>query len=59
MSDPLTGTGAVLGGGLLGSVLYGVFTRLILVWCSGRLVVRCSTSRQPQTCPAPDWQHIS
>lgn len=26
MSDPLTGTGAVLGGGLLGSVLYGVFT---------------------------------
>lgn len=26
MSDPLTGTGAILGGGLLGSVLYGFFT---------------------------------
>jgi hypothetical protein len=26
MSDPLAGTGAVLGRGLLGSVLYGVFT---------------------------------
>ncbi|MDX7022001.1 phage holin family protein [Enterobacter cloacae] len=26
MSDPLTGAGAVLGGGLLGSVLYGFFT---------------------------------
>lgn len=26
MSDPLTGAGAVLGGGLLGSVAYGVFT---------------------------------
>lgn len=26
MSDPFTGSGAVLGGGLLGSVLYGFFT---------------------------------
>lgn len=26
MSDPVTGTGAVLSGGLLGSVAYGVFT---------------------------------
>ena len=59
MSDPLTGTGAVLGGGLLGSVLYGVFTHTDFGVVFGAFGGACSTSRQPQTCPAPDWQHIS
>jgi hypothetical protein len=59
MSDPLTGTGAVLGGGLLGSVLYGSSPIPISAWYLALSVVRCFTLRQQQTLRAVAWQGIS
>ena len=49
MSDPLTGTGAVLGAACWAQSCTVSLLIQISAWCLERLVVRCFTSRQLQT----------
>ena len=49
MSDPLTGTGLIFGGGLIGSVVYGVITHTDFGVVFGALAARCFMWQRPQT----------
>lgn len=60
MSDPLTGTGLIFGGGLIGSVVYGVITHTdfgVVFGAFGGAVFLCGNDRKPDTWKANSLLH--